>query len=180
MRSAIFLSNLILLCLLGMDRAEAAGEEWIFLKDGRVGWGNPAGDLVSVRLPGGTVEQLAKDKINFSRSKERIDKTVDAMLTLLSDGRTYTGCVERFKAMDIALVPKAIEFLKWPDARFRIAALFALQYGWSKEAQVNPRQYQLGPGVLMRNFNDCEAGDPAAAPGVGAALPPAGRARAAH
>ncbi|MCK6471431.1 MAG: peptidoglycan DD-metalloendopeptidase family protein [Planctomycetes bacterium] len=135
MRSAIFLSNLILLCLLGMDRAEAAGEEWIFLKDGRVGWGNPAGDLVSVRLPGGTVEQLAKDKINFSRSKERIDKTVDAMLTLLSDGRTYTGCVERFKAMDIALVPKAIEFLKWPDARFRIAALFALQYGWSKEAQ---------------------------------------------
>lgn len=134
MRVSIFFSGVSILILFGLGRAAAAGEEWIFLKDGRVGWGNPAGDPVAVRLPGGGSEQVAKDKVNFSRSKERVDKAVEAMLSLLADGKTFTGCVERFKAMDIALVPKALEFLKRPDARFRIAALFALQYGWSKEA----------------------------------------------
>ncbi|HEY3323732.1 MAG TPA: peptidoglycan DD-metalloendopeptidase family protein [Planctomycetota bacterium] len=111
-----------------------AGEVWLFLKDGSVGTGDPSKDPATVSVPGGTSVTATKDQISFQRTREQVDQAVVAMVQDLARGQNTELHTKRFAVMKCAATAKLLEFLKHAEARYRLSAMFALQYAWSPEA----------------------------------------------
>lgn len=125
----------LLLVLIFSGAGASAGEAWLFLTDGKVGWGNLAANPVSVRYPDGTEATVAKAKIRGHRTRAQMSRAVDAMLSEMGQGLRVAQHAKRFQVFKCAAADRLIEHVKKGQAVHRLSALFALQYCWVPEAR---------------------------------------------
>jgi len=104
-----------------------SGESWLFLKDGSVVFGDPA-------VPDSKASKIPKGDIRFQRTPEQVDQAVTAMVSNMVRGEKTEEHAKRFAVLKSAAAPKLLEILKNPNPKFRLTALFALQYGWAPQA----------------------------------------------
>jgi|GEM_PF-1825077 len=128
-----FLLCLLLLCLLTAPLT--AEEAWIFLKDGRVGRGDPATDPIALRLPDGTTVEAARDEVARSRTDRQMADAVDRMLKDVRRGRKHREHAGKLRELGAAAVPRLLHHLAGADRADRGNALWGLCYAWSPAAR---------------------------------------------
>jgi HEAT repeat protein len=111
-----------------------SAEAWLFLKDGSVVLGDPLAETISVTAPDGSVIKVPKADVRFQRTREQVDQAVTSMVADIVRGEKTEEHTKRFAVMKCAATPKLLEILKNPNPKFRLTALFALQYGWAPQA----------------------------------------------
>jgi murein DD-endopeptidase MepM/ murein hydrolase activator NlpD len=134
-----------------------ATEAWLFLDDGRVGWGDPSTDPVTIRLA--TEEaSVPKKSVQFQRTVDEIDHGVNAMLDDVITGKNLGEHAKRFHVLGLAAAPVLVERLKNPDQSKQRAALFGLQYCWNGSAQAAVLNAFENGDRLTRKLGFCALG----------------------
>ncbi len=122
----------LILIALSLSLQTHASDVWLFLKDGRVGLGDPA--ALTGTLADGTALTFTKDDIQSQRTVVEMDQAVDAMLADIAHGRNLDAHATRFRTFKNAAVPRLLQHLKDDAQAGRISALYALQFCWSPQA----------------------------------------------
>lgn len=112
-----------------------SADVWIFLKDGRVGLGDPAKSPIQVALPNGFSIDVTSEQIHSQRTREQTDQAVDGMVQDIARGRSIAEHTPRLQSYRNAAVPRLLVHLKSNEPRVRLAALYALQFCYSPEAE---------------------------------------------
>lgn len=125
--------GLTLLASVALLRASAE-DVWLFLKDGRVGRGESAGDPVSVAFPDGNRARLARGEVQGQRSEAQMEQAVAAMLSEMAAGRNIPEHSRRFQVFKQAAAAPLLRRVEGGSEALRLAALYALQYCWQAQA----------------------------------------------
>lgn len=112
-----------------------AGDVWIFLKDGRIGLGDPAKSPLQITLADGTKLDIASDLIHSQRTREQANQAIDGMMQDILRGRNITDNTARLQSYRAAGSPRLLSYLKNNDARLRLAALYAFQFCYTPDAK---------------------------------------------
>jgi murein DD-endopeptidase MepM/ murein hydrolase activator NlpD len=126
-----------------------AEDTWYFLKDGRVGLGNPLKQPLTIRLADGSEVQVEQSDIGGTRTVSHVNRAVDAMLMEMARGRQLEEHGQRFAVLREAAVPRLLYHLKEGKGPLPLCALFGLQYCWSPAAKtpVEAALRHADPGV---------------------------------
>jgi len=113
----------------------SAGDVWIFLKDGRIGLGDPAKSPLQITLSDGSKLDITADRIHSQRTREQADQAIDGIMQDILRGRNIAENTTRLQSYRAAGSPRLLTYIKNTDARLRLAALYAFQFCYTPEAR---------------------------------------------
>ena len=112
-----------------------AADVWVFLNDGRVGWGDPAADPLVLTFADKSNATVAKTAIQFQRTREEVDLGVIGIISDFMRGKNYDEGKKKLSVLGAAAVPTLIRCLQSPDRVVRAGGVYGLQFCWTSEAE---------------------------------------------
>jgi murein DD-endopeptidase MepM/ murein hydrolase activator NlpD len=125
----------ILFVVLITSPLASAADAWVFIRDGRVGTGDPETDPVRLLLPDKSAASIPKTEILFTRTAAQVNDGVCGMVSEILDDKNLAEHAKRFRVLGASAVPPLLEFLEVDDRRTKLAALFGLQHAWTAAAE---------------------------------------------
>jgi len=112
-----------------------SADVWLFLKDGRIGLGDPAKSPVQLALTDGTSAEITVDQIHSKRTQEETNTAIDGMMQDILRGKNIVEHTQRLQSYRAAGAPRLLTYLKNADARLRLSALYAFQFCYAPAAK---------------------------------------------
>ncbi len=161
LRSPSLCSLFIILCTQNIY----AQEDWVFLKDGRVGLADRAQSPMTLTYSDGRTAQIEKDALAGFRTKDHMRLAIDAIVTETKRGVPLKSHLKRLQIFRDAAVPDLLRHLSATDPLTQMIALYALQFCWTRQAldpvlatlkSKDKQVHQAALAVLVRHLSSDE------------------------
>lgn len=108
---------------------------WHFLKDGRVGQGDLAGDPVRVTFADGSTAAVPREQIDESLADVELEARVDQIIRGLSNNKPFNDAIPVLSRLSWSATPRLLHHVRTGDVITAPLAMACLQFCWTQEAR---------------------------------------------